>query len=316
MLTAHVDIEVLTDAKKRFELDPYSRPRDFIDLVNKNSHLVWYGDPSEDEYRLLSQMLAGRGDSLIKHGIEPTCADKVPDQKDPFQLFFASRANYTEETESGFFTSSLDNYEDKFNELIKNSYLRLGDPESDSKFKNWKELDSDIFVSDVILVDTYAVSAADENILENNLYSLARLFKAKDTLRSFLIFTRKPGLKDKDKNIPLFKIVQKLREILGTKVTTGVIYFEKFSNEHDRHLIMNYRYINAGNSFSSVYDANGSVITKNASTISILPLTDLVSFRKMKEILSLMKKSLDAYHEKTPGAQKIKSRLFYCLEKP
>lgn len=315
MLTAHVDIEVLTDAKKRFELDQYSRPRDFIDLVNKNSHLVWYGEPSEDEYRLLSQMLAGRGDSFIKHGSEPTCTDKVPDQKDPFQLFFASRANYTKETESGFFTSSIDNYEAKFKELIKNSYLRLGDPASDSKFNSWKDLDSGVFVSDVILVDTYAVSTTDENILENNLYSLARLFKSKDTLRSFLVFTRKPNMKDKDNNIPLYKIVQKLRAILGKQVDTGVIYFEKFSNEHDRHLIMNYRYINSGNSFSSFYDAEGFIINRNASSISILPLTDNVNFRKMKDILILMKKSLDAYHEKNPGAQNIKSRLFYCLEK-
>ncbi|MBW6492428.1 MAG: hypothetical protein K0B15_14690 [Lentimicrobium sp.] len=317
MLTSHVDIEVLVDAKQKFELNIFTQSpaRDFIDMVNTNSHLVLYGKPSETDYRLLSAMLAGRGDSSIKHANEISCASIIPDQQNPFQLFFADQGDFLKETDSGFFTASIDNYEERFKELIKEPFFRLGDPESDSKFNSWKDLDSGVFVSDVILVDTYAVNTADENILENNLYSLARLFKSKDTLRSFLVFTRIPNRKDKDKNIPLNRIVQKLREILGTQVATGVIYFEKFSNEHDRHMIMNYQYINSGNSFSSVYDAHGLVKTKNASTISIHPLTDHVNFRKTKDILSLMQKALIAHHEKIPGGHDITSRLFYCLEK-
>lgn len=317
MLTAHVDIGVLVDAKQKFELGLYKRSpaRDFIDLANSNSNLILYGNLLENDYHILSQMLAGRGDSLIKHAEDRSCVYKMPDQNNPFQLFFAVQSDFLKETESGFFTASLENYEDKFNELIKSSYLRLGDPESDVKFNSWKDLDSDVFVSDVILVDTYAVSTADENILENNLYNLARFFKSKDTLRSFLVFTRKPNVKDKEKNIPLYRIVQKLKEILGKQVATGVIYFEKFSNEHDRHLFMNYQYINSGNSFSSVYDAYGLVKTKNASTISIFPLSDPVNFSKMKDILSLMKKSLDDYHEEIAEGHRIKCRLFYCLEK-
>ncbi|KAF5059114.1 hypothetical protein DSECCO2_339430 [anaerobic digester metagenome] len=318
MLTAHVDIEVLVDAKQKFELNKFTRStaRDFIDMVNTSSHLVLYGKPSETEYRLLSTMLAGRGDSSIKHANEISCTSKIPDQQNPFQLFFAGQGDFLKETDSGFFTASTDNYEVRFKELIEDPFFRLGDPESGSKFNGWDDLDSGVFVSDVVLIDNYIVSTSDENILENNLYSLARLFKLKGKLRSFLIFTRKQKETDKDKenDIPLSKIIRKLKEIFGAQVTTGVIYFAWQSSEHDRYLLMNYQFINSGNSFSSFYNADGKIRSRSASTISIQPLTNPSNFRKMKEILGLMRKSLDAYQEKNPGTQGISSRLFYCLK--
>lgn len=313
MLKAHVDIEVLVDALNKFYTNPVNMPRDFIDLVNKNSHLVWYGEPSEDDYRLLSQMLAGREESLIRMESKASCINAEVNTSNPFQLFFASQNNFSEEIRSNFFSASLFDYEEKFNKLSLDSHIRVGDPDSERLLKNWSDLSPEIFVSDVILVDPFILNTDKVVELETNLYDILRRFSSKYVLKSFLIFTRHQKQDFENKEINRIDILNKCREILGQKTIVGIVHFERGLEEHDRYLFMNYQFINSGNSFSSVFDGYGKPRNTNSSSIRIHSLIKPVNYQHMVDVLSRIKKSLDALHDKKEKLKYISSCLFACV---
>lgn len=315
MLKSHVDIEVITDALKKFYVDPVNKSRDFIDFVNKDSHLVLYGKADEDNYRLLSGVLEGRGESPIQRSLESSCSSTRTDTRNPFQLFFASNLDFNHKIFDNFFTASLEDYEDKFEELKNERFFRVGDPESKSNFHSWEDLKTKIYVSDVILIDPFIINTDKEEILENNLYKLLRQFSSHNTIKSVLIFTKPSGSDAEKQNVQFDSIVLKCREILGRAVVFGIINFDYFLNEHDRYVITNYQYIQSGNSFSSIFDTSGNIRQSNTSTIKTSTLAQPENYQHMNDVLKRMKQSLDAFHEKNEKLQFINSRLFYHLRK-
>jgi hypothetical protein len=309
MLTTHVDIEVLSDAKRKYEEDTITRPREFIDLVNKNSDLIVYGKPTEDEYRILSQLLAGRGDTLIKKESEISCSHAVVNSADPFQLFFAAGSQFADNKQANFFTASLADYEEKFKALIKESTFRVSDPEAKSSFSNWSDIVPEVFFSDIVLVDPFIIESANAVSLENNLYSLIRAFREKHWIETFFIFTNKPS---DDSNIE--EIRKTCREILGYEVKFGLIYFDKNFSEHDRYLIMNYNYINSGNSFSSFFNTEEKQSGKRTSTVRVLSYVNPSNFENANDILYRVKQSLDVLISKNEKLVFLKSRLFFFAD--
>lgn len=309
MLTTHVDIEVLSDAKRKFEEDTITRPREFIDLLNKNSDLVVYGKPTEDEYRMLSQFLAGRGDSSINSESVVSCSHAVVNSLNPFQLFFAAGSHFADITKTNFFTASLSDYEEKFKALIKESTFRVNDPKARSSFSMWSDIVPEIFISDIVLVDPFIIENANAVNLEKNLYSLIRAFRDKHCIETFFIFTNYPSV---DSNIE--EVRKTCREILGHKVKFGLIYFDKNYREHDRYLIMNYNYINSGNSFSSFFDTEETQSGKKTSTVRVLSYVSPSNFENANDILYRVKQSLDALISKNERLDFLKSRLFFFAD--
>lgn len=309
MLTAHVDKEVLVDAIKKLEIDSINRPRDFIDLVNKNSNLILYGDPSEDEYRLLSQLLVGRGDALIRKKSEKSCSFTVINSVNPFQLFFSSLPYFSENTKASFFTASLSDYDEKFNTLIEESTYRVGDPDGKHYFKNWCDIVPEVFFSDIILVDPYIIASNNALNLENNLYGLIRAFRNKRKIETFFIFTKRPS-----DDINIEEIRKTCKEILGREAKFRIIYFDLNFQEHDRYLIMNYSYINSGNSFSSYFSSEGRLRSEKSSTVRVLSYVKPNNFENANDILFRVKKSLDVLLSKNEKLKFLKSRLFFYSE--
>ncbi|MBK6345967.1 MAG: hypothetical protein IPF68_08495 [Bacteroidales bacterium] len=178
MLTAHVDVGILTDAVRKYLIDRITRPREFIDFLNKNSHLVLYGNPVEDDFRLLSRLLEGRGDSLIRKNTETSCCSIVPDINNPFQLFFASENKFSMEIQDNYFVASIEDYEEKFNELSSEKYFRIGDLVSETKLNSWNDLNSGVYLSDIILIDPFIANTDNEETLEKNLFEMLSIFSS------------------------------------------------------------------------------------------------------------------------------------------
>jgi len=308
MLKSHVDIEVLVDALKKYHDGPINRLGDFIDLVNKNSQVVLYGDPKDDELNLLSILLEGRGETLITRESKESCSKAEAEIKNPFQVYFASGDNFPLEIIENFFTASKNDYEEKFNQLKGETYLRVGDKKSGKSFKNWDDLSPNVFFSDVILVDPFILNNNTGAELEHNLFDMLRVLRSIKTIDNFIIFTKYPGIGNTPINID--EIRKKCIDILGPKTKVGIVYFGKEIKEHDRYLFMNYQFLISGNSFSSFFDSEGILRSSNASAIRTYSLINPHNFEQMQDVLDRLKKSLDALHSKKEALKHITSRLF------
>jgi hypothetical protein len=313
MLKAHIDIEVLVDAIKKFQQDEIIRLWDFIGFIRKDSDLTIYGNVGQQEGNLLSILLQGRGEAKVQKVNKKSCLLVRQAINNPYQVFIAGSNETSDELNRNFFFANMFDYEEKFEELNREGLFRVGGEVTDNKFTGWQDLLLKEYVSDIIIVDPFIVNADNISSLERNYYSLIRLLSSQYELRSLLIFTKYFNSTDRLPDFTLKTINETSRKILGKNVTFGLIPFTYDQKEHDRYIFMNYHYFWSGNSFSSIFRNDGEMMEKNSSTIRAFPLSQSLNYKHMDNILRRLLKSLDKLHQDKENLQYINSRLFHCI---
>ena len=315
MLT-HIDKEILINAYQIYRKGNLQKSRDaihFLSFINSESNVRIYGTDNLEKNNILSPFLAGRGKTEIKPVSCKFSECKVEiDPDNPYQLFFLDVEDKGQreklEKEIKYLLAFKDNYENVFEEFKSEPPITVDKDGNVDEYdelmllKSWEQILPDLPITEIVISDPYILIDDEQLPLENNLFSLLTAIKTKYEIKSILVFTT---IKDINE---LYSIRQKAQKIFGHKTICGFILFQEEEEQHDRHIITNYKHIKLGSS-GRYFGKDGNINVKKKSSINTHSYYQKKHFQEASNTLNGLNNTLKGLQLKGKLPGFIKSRL-------
>ena len=204
-----------------------------------------YGKPNQYESTILMKFLHGRQDtkvSPIEHKL--SLPNERINNRNPYQVFFLNESRFERnkvvEEHQQFVFGFIDDYDETYKKLSRESYHRVGDVESTYEFSTWSNVLPDLPVNDIIITDPYLFNDNDgRNPLEENYFELLQEISRKYKVKNLIVFA--PTVDTLNRK----KLISESENILGKIVKFQLLPFKRIK-EHDRYIFFSYAYVNAG----------------------------------------------------------------------